>query len=245
MSPPSEKVRGTRPPCPPPNCTHTLKHGQHKVALDLLIFASQSTTAGSLAFCYFTFISCIHRPWTPKNLSVHPVGNHWFSSFQIATLLLLLLQTRFDHSDQKVRCVKKPQEAGKGHGTGERTVAKQVSIGGALRFCGDLDIIKLTNTPLIYSFSRFNLEGLGALFGGLSRPTPPPVATGLARATSQIVIAPALVMNFKPSSSSDPSDFNLSSGSRQNAHLRLRSPGLTSPSSHLPSHSYLNRCRPS
>jgi len=27
MSPPSEKVRGTRPPCPPPNCTHTLKHG--------------------------------------------------------------------------------------------------------------------------------------------------------------------------------------------------------------------------
>jgi len=22
MSPPSEKVRGTRPPCPPPNCDH-------------------------------------------------------------------------------------------------------------------------------------------------------------------------------------------------------------------------------
>ena len=22
MSPPSEKVRGTRPPCPPPNCAH-------------------------------------------------------------------------------------------------------------------------------------------------------------------------------------------------------------------------------
>ena len=50
---------------------------------------------------------------------------------------------------------------------------------GALQFCGGIDIIKLTNTPLIYSVSRFNSGGLGVLFGGLSPPKPPPVATGL------------------------------------------------------------------
>jgi len=36
----------------------------------------------------------------------------------------------------------------------------------------------LTKTPLIYSVSRFNLVGLGALFGGISPPKPP-MATGL------------------------------------------------------------------
>jgi len=44
---------------------------------------------------------------------------------------------------------------------------------GVLRLCGGLDTIKLTKTPLIYSVSRFNLEGLGALFGGISPPKPP------------------------------------------------------------------------
>jgi len=40
-----------------------------------------------------------------------------------------------------------------------------------LRVCGGgLDIIKLTKTPLFYSISRFNLRGLGALFGG-AKPT--------------------------------------------------------------------------
>jgi len=34
-------------------------------------------------------------------------------------------------------------------------------------------MIKLTKTPLIYSASRFNLGGFGALFGGLSSPKPP------------------------------------------------------------------------
>jgi len=33
-----------------------------------------------------------------------------------------------------------------------------------------MDIIKLTKNPLIYSVSRFNLGGLGALFGG-AKPT--------------------------------------------------------------------------
>ena len=51
---------------------------------------------------------------------------------------------------------------------------------GALQFCGGLcvcagglDIIKLTKIPLIYSVSRINLGGLGALIGGLSQPKPP------------------------------------------------------------------------
>ena len=59
-----------------------------------------------------------------------------------------------------------------------RTVARKFSIG---RLCGSarggcvcagggLDIIKLTKTPLFYSISRFNLRGLGALFGG-AKPT--------------------------------------------------------------------------
>jgi len=37
--------------------------------------------------------------------------------------------------------------------------------GGALRLCGGVDIIKLSKIPLIYSVSRFNLVGLGVLFG--------------------------------------------------------------------------------
>ena len=37
-----------------------------------------------------------------------------------------------------------------------------------------LDIIKLTKTPLIYSVSRFNLGGLGALFEG-AKPTKAPL----------------------------------------------------------------------
>jgi len=45
---------------------------------------------------------------------------------------------------------------------------------GALRLCGILKIVKLTKTPLIYSVSRFNLGGLGALFGGLNPPKPLP-----------------------------------------------------------------------
>jgi len=61
-----------------------------------------------------------------------------------------------------------------------RTVTRKFSIGGlcgsASELCvffGSLDIIKLTKTPLIYSVSRFNLGGLGALLGGLSPPKPP------------------------------------------------------------------------
>jgi len=48
---------------------------------------------------------------------------------------------------------------------------------GVLQFCGGLDIIKLTKTPLIYSVSRFNLGGLGALFGG-AKPTKAPCGDG-------------------------------------------------------------------
>jgi len=62
-----------------------------------------------------------------------------------------------------------------------RTVARKFSIGGlcssagGLCVClGGLDIIKLTKTPLIYSASPFNLEGLGALFGGAKTTKPPP-----------------------------------------------------------------------
>jgi len=56
---------------------------------------------------------------------------------------------------------------------------------GALQFCGglfvcagELDIIKLTKTPLIYSVSRFNWGGLELCLRGLSPPKPP-MATGL------------------------------------------------------------------
>jgi len=38
---------------------------------------------------------------------------------------------------------------------------------------GGLEIIKLSKTPFIYSVSRLNLGGLGALFGGLSPPKHP------------------------------------------------------------------------
>ena len=59
-----------------------------------------------------------------------------------------------------------------------------------------LDIIKLTKTPLIYSVSRFNLEGLGALFGGISTPNPLRGAgTGLIR-TSEIKIVLNLPANI-------------------------------------------------
>ena len=43
---------------------------------------------------------------------------------------------------------------------------------GAFCLCRRLNIIKLNNTPLIYSVSHFNFGGLGALFGGLSPPKP-------------------------------------------------------------------------
>ena len=48
------------------------------------------------------------------------------------------------------------------------------SAGGICVCAEGLDIIKLSKIPLIYSVSRFNLGGLGALFGGLSPPQPPP-----------------------------------------------------------------------
>ena len=52
---------------------------------------------------------------------------------------------------------------------------------GALQFCGGrfalvrggLEVIKLSKIPLLYSVSRFNLGGLGALFGG-AKPTKAP-----------------------------------------------------------------------
>ena len=44
---------------------------------------------------------------------------------------------------------------------------------------GGLDIIKLTKASLIYSVSRFNLGGLGALFGG-EKPTKAPRGVGTA-----------------------------------------------------------------
>jgi len=66
-----------------------------------------------------------------------------------------------------------------------RTVARTFSIGGLCSSAGgfsfvseELDIIKLTKTPLIYSVSRFNLKGLGAFFGGYAHQSPP-VAAGL------------------------------------------------------------------
>jgi len=45
---------------------------------------------------------------------------------------------------------------------------------------GGLDIIKITKTQLIYSVSRFNLGGLGALFGR-SQPTKDPRGDGTAK----------------------------------------------------------------
>jgi len=42
-----------------------------------------------------------------------------------------------------------------------------------LRFCRGLDIENLIKTPLIYSVSYFNLEGLSALFEGLRPPKSP------------------------------------------------------------------------
>jgi len=63
-----------------------------------------------------------------------------------------------------------------------RTVARKFSIGGfVFVWAGGLDIIKLTKTPFIYSISRFNLGGLGALFGG----SKPPRGDGTASETSQ------------------------------------------------------------
>jgi len=45
----------------------------------------------------------------------------------------------------------------------------------ALRFCGGLDIVKLTKTPLIYSVSCFNAGGWSFVWGaiGLSPSKPP------------------------------------------------------------------------
>jgi len=55
-----------------------------------------------------------------------------------------------------------------------RTVARKFSIGG-LCVCAGVDIPKLNKTQLVYSISRFNFGGLGALLGG-PKPTkaPPP-----------------------------------------------------------------------
>jgi len=44
--------------------------------------------------------------------------------------------------------------------------------------CGRLDILEIDKNATAYSVSRFNLVGLGVLFGGLS-PQNSPVATGL------------------------------------------------------------------
>jgi len=65
-----------------------------------------------------------------------------------------------------------------------RTIAKNFSIGGFtvlrgdLRLCVGLDIIKLSKIPLICSVSRFNLRGLGTLFGGRLSPPQPPRGDG-------------------------------------------------------------------
>ena len=55
---------------------------------------------------------------------------------------------------------------------GSRTVARKFSIGGLCVCTGGLDIMKLTNTPLIYSISRFSLGGLEFCLGRLSPPKP-------------------------------------------------------------------------
>ena len=61
-----------------------------------------------------------------------------------------------------------------------RTVARKLSIrgfcssaGGLCGCAGVLDVIKLTKISPIYSVSRFNLGGLGALFGGTKRTKAP------------------------------------------------------------------------
>ena len=54
-----------------------------------------------------------------------------------------------------------------------RTVARKFSIGGLCVCEGGLDIIKLTEIPLIYSVLCFNLGKLWTLFRGLSPPKPP------------------------------------------------------------------------
>jgi len=51
--------------------------------------------------------------------------------------------------------------------------------GGLFVCAGGLDIIKLTNTPLTSRVSRFNLWGLGALFG-VTKPTKAPRGDGTA-----------------------------------------------------------------
>ena len=58
-----------------------------------------------------------------------------------------------------------------------RTVARKFSIRGLCSSAGGLEIIKLTETPLIHSVSRFKLGGLELCLGGLNPPKPP-VATG-------------------------------------------------------------------
>jgi len=58
-----------------------------------------------------------------------------------------------------------------------RTVARKFSIGGLCVFAGELDIVKLTKTPLIYSVSIWG--GLELCLGGDKPTKAPPVATGL------------------------------------------------------------------
>jgi len=55
---------------------------------------------------------------------------------------------------------------------------------------GVLDIIKLNKIPLIYSVSRFNLGGLGALFG-VAKPTKAPRGDGTVRSHLRIFIKKA------------------------------------------------------
>jgi len=66
--------------------------------------------------------------------------------------------------------------------------------------CGGLNIIKLSKIPLIYSVSRFNLGGLGALFRGELSPPQPPRGDGTGVIASTMVFRCALVFNNTSSS---------------------------------------------
>jgi len=54
-----------------------------------------------------------------------------------------------------------------------RTVARKSSVGGLYICARGLSILKFDETTLVFSVSYINLEGLGALFGGLSPPKSP------------------------------------------------------------------------
>jgi len=57
-------------------------------------------------------------------------------------------------------------------GMSTRTVARKSSIGGALRLCRGLDILKIGKSLLIHSVSYSDLGALKLCLGGLS-PQPP------------------------------------------------------------------------